>query len=280
MQSVLGATLTSAALAGVLVLAVAPAVAQQSAVYSERDLVHPVYGRSGMVATEEAAATRIGLEVLQRGGNAVDAAASVAFALAVTLPSAGNLGGGGFMLVHDAHSGETVAIDYREKAGGNAFRDMFLDAAGEADPEKSRYSGLAVGVPGTVAGMALALERFGTISLADALAPAIELAERGITVSEELAASLEGARDRLQKWPSSAKIFYQVGGQAYQPGETLVQRDLAAAFRLIAQQGPQAVYGGPIGQKIVAAVARAGGNLTIADFRNYAAVVRTPVRGD
>ena len=152
-----------------------------------------------MVATQEATATRIGLEVLQHGGNAVDAAVTVGFALAVTLPRAGNLGGGGFMLVHDAASGDTVAIDYREKAGGNAFRDMFLDEKGEADPEKSRYSGLAVGVPGTVAGMALALERYGTISLAEALAPAIELAEQGIIVSEDLAASLDGAGDRLRQ---------------------------------------------------------------------------------
>ena len=172
------------------------AQAQQDAIYSERDLIHPVHGRHGMVATQEATATRIGLEVLQHGGNAVDAAVTVGFALAVTLPRAGNLGGGGFMLVHDAASGDTVAIDYREKAGGNAFRDMFLDEQGEADPEKSRYSGLAVGVPGTVAGLALALERYGTISLAQALAPAIRLAEQGIIVSEDLAASLDGAGDR------------------------------------------------------------------------------------
>jgi gamma-glutamyltranspeptidase/glutathione hydrolase len=217
---------------------------------------------------------------LQHGGNAVDAAVTVGFALAVTLPQAGNLGGGGFMLVHDAASGDTVAIDYREKAGGNAVRDMFLDDNGEADPEKSRYSGLAVGVPGTVAGLALALERYGTISLAQALAPAIELAERGITVSEDLAASLEGVGDRLRKWPSSAKIFFTVGGAPYQPGETLVQRDLALSLRLIAEQGPAALYRGPIGQKIVAAVARGGGNLTIADLRSYEPVVRAPVRGE
>jgi gamma-glutamyltranspeptidase/glutathione hydrolase len=267
-----------------LFLLLAPALAlaqvQQPAIYSERDLIHPVHGRHGMVATQEASATRIGLEVLQNGGNAVDAAVTVGFALAVTLPRAGNLGGGGFMLVHEAASGETVAIDYREKAGGNASRDMFLDEAGEADPEKSRYSGLAVGVPGTVAGLALALERFGTISLAEALAPAIALAEQGITVSEELASSLEGAADRLRQWPSSSKVFYKAGGAPYQPGETLVQRDLAASLRQIAEQGPQALYGGPIGQKIVAAVGRAGGNLTIADVRSYAAVVREPVRGE
>ncbi len=137
--------------------------AQPAAIYDELDRIHPVFAERGMVASQEASATRVGLEVLRNGGNAVDAAVAVAFALAVTLPSAGNLGGGGFMLVHDAASGETAAIDYREKAGAHAFRDMFLDAAGEADPERSRYSGLAVGVPGTVAGMALALERYGTM---------------------------------------------------------------------------------------------------------------------
>jgi gamma-glutamyltranspeptidase/glutathione hydrolase len=280
MKSLIGRGITSAIVAGLLIAVSAAAAAQQSAIYSERDLIHPVFGQNGMVATQEAEATRFGLEVLQSGGNAVDAAATVAFALAVTLPSAGNVGGGGFMIVHDATSGETVAIDYREKAGSNAFRDMFLDEAGEADPEKSRYSGLAVGVPGTVAGLALALERYGTISLAEALAPAIELAEQGISVSEDLAESLEGTSERLQKWPSSTRIFYKAGGAPYQPGDTLVQRDLATSLRLIAAQGPKAVYGGPIGQKIVAEVARAGGHLTIDDFRNYEAVVRKPVRGD
>jgi gamma-glutamyltranspeptidase / glutathione hydrolase len=280
MKPVISAALASAMFLALLLVASAAAVAQQSPIYSERDLVHPVYGQNGMVATQEAEATRIGLGVLRNGGNAVDAAVTVAFALAVTLPRAGNLGGGGFMIVHDAASGETVAIDYREKAGGKAFRDMFLDEAGEADPEKSRYSGLAVGVPGSVAGLALALERYGTISLAEALAPAIELAEQGISVSEDLAASLAGMRDRLEKRPSSTRIFYKAGGAPYRPGDTLVQRDLAASLRLIAEQGPKAVYGGPIGEKIVAEVARAGGHLTIDDFRDYEAVVRKPVRGD
>jgi gamma-glutamyltranspeptidase/glutathione hydrolase len=157
---------------------------------------------------------------------------------------------------------------------------MFLDQAGEADPEKSRYSGLAVGVPGTVAGMALALERYGTISLADALEPAIELAEQGITVSADLAASLEGVSDRLRKWPSSSRVFYKAGGAPYRPGEMLVQSDLGESLWLLAQQGPGALYGGAIGRQIVAEVTRAGGNLTIADLRSYAAVVRAPVRGD
>ena len=270
----------SAVVAGLLGAAPGSGLAQQTAIYSDRDLVHPVYGQSGMVATQEETATRIGLEVLQNGGNAVDAAATVAFVLAVTLPRAGNLGGGGFMVVHDAASGETVAIDYREKSGANAFRDMFLDEAGEADPEKSRYSGLAVGVPGTVAGMALALERYGTISLAEALEPALELAGRGIAVTPDLADSLNDSKERLQRWPSSAAIFYKDGGVPYEPGEILVQRDLASSLRLIAEQGQGAFYGGPIGEKIVAAVRRAGGHLSLDDFRGYEAVVRAPVQGD
>ncbi|MGH6921740.1 MAG: gamma-glutamyltransferase family protein, partial [Geminicoccaceae bacterium] len=264
-----------------LVLApiLAPAQAQDLEIYSGRDRVHPVYGTQGMVATQEAEATRAGLEVLRNGGNAVDAAATVAFALAVTLPEAGNIGGGGFMVIFDADSGETVAIDYREISGGAAFRDMYLDEDGEADPEKSRYSGLAVGVPGTVAGMVLALAQFGTISLAEALAPAIALAEQGITVTPDLAQSLESSADELQKWPSSTKIFYKAGGELYQPGEILVQADLAESLKLLAADGPAAFYGGPIGEKIVAEVARAGGHLTMDDFAAYQAVLREPVRG-
>ena len=142
------------------------------------------------------------------------------------------------MVIYDADQGETVAIDYREMAGAAAFRDMYLDEQGEADPEKSRYSGLAVGVPGTVAGMALALEKFGTISLAEALQPAIELAEEGITVTPALAESLQASAEELQKWPSSAKVFFKDGGAPYQPGEILVQTDLANAMKLIAERGP------------------------------------------
>ena len=263
-----------------VVLACLPAFAWAApAGDSERAIVHPVHGRHGMVASQEASATRVGLEVLEHGGNAVDAAVSVAFALAVTLPSAGNLGGGGFMLVHDAASGDTVAIDYREKAGSNAFRDMFLDEQGNADTERSRESGLAVGVPGTVAGMALALERYGTITLKEALAPAIRLAEQGIAVSPELAASLEDASERLRRWPSSAAIFYHPDGTPYAAGETLVQQDLANSLRTIAAQGPSGFYDGPVARAIVAAVESAGGHLTLDDLEAYRAVARAPVAG-
>jgi gamma-glutamyltranspeptidase / glutathione hydrolase len=262
-----------------LLLASPLAVAQQQLAISDLDRVHPVYGTQGMVATQEELATGAGLGVLQKGGNAVDAAATIAFVLAVTLPQAGNLGGGGFMVVYDADSGETVAIDYREMSGAAAFRDMYLDQQGEADPEKSRYSGLAVGVPGTVAGMALALEKFGTISLAEALEPAIALAQSGITVTPDLAQSLQSSAEELQQWPSSTKVFFKNGTEPYQPGDTLVQADLAESMKLLASAGPAAFYGGPIGEKIVAEVSRAGGHLTIDDFEAYEAVLREPVRG-
>jgi len=154
---------------------------------------------------------------------------------------------------------------------------MYLDDQGEADPQKSRYSGLAVGVPGTVAGMALALERYGSISLAEALAPAIALAEDGIEVTTDLSESLKGLIERLQKWPSSSEVFYKEGGAAYEPGETLVQSDLAASMKLIAENGPSAFYEGPIAEGIVAAVDTAGGHLTIDDFKTYEAKLREPV---
>jgi gamma-glutamyltranspeptidase/glutathione hydrolase len=267
-------------LVGFFALVPALGLAQEpAAIFSNMDRVHPVYAAHGMVATQQATASRIGLEVLKNGGNAVDAAATIALTLAVTLPRAGNLGGGGFMIVHDAKTGETVAIDYREKAGGAAFRDMYLDDQGNADPQKSRFSGLAVGVPGTVAGVALALEKYGTISLARALAPAIKLAEEGIVVTPDLADSLKGRSKRLQRWEASKKIFYKPDGGFFEPGDVLVQEDLAQSLRLIAEQGPKAFYDGPIAEKIVAAVDAAGGNLTMADLRGYRAVIREPVRG-
>lgn len=263
----------------VTAMAALPAVAQEAAIFSGDDLIHPVWAKNGMVATQEAVATRIGVDVLEAGGNAVDAAAAVALALAVTLPRAGNLGGGGFMVVHDAESGETVAIDYREMSPAAGHRDMFLGDDGNADSQLSRFHGLAVGVPGTLAGIELALERYGTMTLAEVLAPAIELAEEGLTVTADLADSLKGLEDRLKAWPSSEKVFYKEGGSFYEPGDTLVQADLAASLRLIAEQGTDAFYSGPIGEKIVAAVQEAGGVMTMEDLAVYEAKVREPVTG-
>jgi gamma-glutamyltranspeptidase/glutathione hydrolase len=268
-----------AALALFGALAGAPAHAQDAAIYSALDRVHPVWAENGMVASQEALATKIGVDILKVGGNAVDAAVAVGFALAVTLPQAGNLGGGGFMIVHDAKSGETVAIDYREKAPAGASRDMFLDAAGNADSDLSQKSALAIGVPGTVAGLALALERYGTISLDRAIAPALALAEGGIVVTPGLSESLKANEEELKDWPSSAKIFFKPDGAAYEPGEKLVQADLARSLREIAAKGPDAFYKGDVARRIADGVKKAGGLITTEDLAGYQAVVREPVRG-
>ncbi|MBV9076651.1 MAG: gamma-glutamyltransferase [Methylobacteriaceae bacterium] len=239
----------------------------------------PVLARNGMVSSQEKRATEAGVEVLRAGGNAVDAAVAVGFALAVTLPKAGNLGGGGFMLVHLARTGETVAIDYRETAPAAATRDMFLDAKGEPDPAKSRDTGLSVGVPGTVAGLALALERHGSgrFTLADLIRPAERLARDGIPVEDDLADSLPGA-GRLGRYPSTRAVFYR-GDAPLGPGDRLVQADLAATLRRIAEAGPAGFYQGETASRLVAAVRGAGGVMTEADLAGYRPLLRTPVRG-
>jgi gamma-glutamyltranspeptidase/glutathione hydrolase len=279
------AAVTLALCALIAPLTLSPALAQHADIYSPLDRVHPVYAASGMVASQEALATEVGVDVLKAGGNAVDAAVAVGFALAVTLPSAGNLGGGGFMLVHMAGdddaggSGETIAIDYRETAPAAATRDMFLDADGEADPELSRFASLAIGVPGTVAGLALALERYGTMPLAQVMAPAIRLAEEGFPVSAELSQSLKGAAERLTRWPSTAAVFYKPEGAAYEPGEVLRQPELAQSLRAIASKGPAAFYKGEIAEKIADEMERSGGLITLADLAAYEAKLRAPVGG-
>ena len=257
----------------------AAASAQDVAILSERDIFHPVQARHGMVATQEERATRIGVDILAAGGNAVDAAVAVGFALAVTLPRAGNLGGGGFMLVHRATGGETVAIDYRETAPARAARDMFLDASGEVDTRRARFSHLSVGVPGTVAGLALALERYGSMALARVLAPAIALAREGIVVDAALARALERRRERLARNPAAAHIFLRPDGSAPRAGDRLVQADLAWSLEQIAAGGADAFYRGAIAERIAADMAANGGLIDGDDLAAYRARVRATVRG-
>jgi len=254
-------------------------VAQDVPIYSPRDIFHPVIAENGMVSSQERYATEAGLAVLKEGGNAIDAAVTMGFTMAVTLPSAGNIGGGGFMLVHLADENQTIAIDYREKAPQAATRDMFLDETGDVDPEKSRHSYLAVGVPGTVAGLTMALEKYGTISLAQALQPAIELAENGFPVSEYLHRSLVAVKERMQAYPASMTIFYKPGGEPYEIGETLVQTDLAQSLRLIAREGSKAFYHGAIADAIVTEMAANDGLISKADLAEYQPVIREPIRG-
>jgi gamma-glutamyltranspeptidase/glutathione hydrolase len=220
-----------------------------------------IRGHNAMVVAQERIATRIGVEILDRGGNAVDAAVAVGFALAVTYPRAGNIGGGGFMVIHLAHDNRDVAIDYRETAPAAATPTMFLDAQGNPDPAKSRDSGLAVGVPGTVAGLALAHQKYGSgrLSLAELLRPAIRLAEQGFRVQDDLADSMPRAVRRLARWPSTAGIFLKNGGRPLEAGDRLIQYDLADTLKAIANSGPDGFYRGTVAQKIADAVTKAGG---------------------
>jgi gamma-glutamyltranspeptidase/glutathione hydrolase len=257
---------------------VQPALAEL-AFYSARDRIHPVVARNGMVASQEALASQVGLDILKQGGNAVDAAVAVGFALAVTLPQAGNLGGGGFMLVHHAARKQTEALDFRETAPSAARRDLYLNEKGEVDEDRIRYSHQAAGTPGTVAGLALAHQRHGRLSWKQLVEPAIRLAERGIPVSPELAQSLQEARQRMTPWPASMKVFFKADGAPYQPGERLVQSDLATSLGLIAEQGAQAFYEGAIAQKLVADMQAHRGLIHLDDLKNYRAVVRNPVQG-
>jgi gamma-glutamyltranspeptidase / glutathione hydrolase len=242
----------------------------------------PVAAKDGMVVAEEARASRIGVEILQRGGNAVDAAVAVGFALAVTLPNAGNLGGGGFMLVRIARENKIAAIDYRETAPAGVKTDIFLNWLGEADPKKSRDEGLAVGVPGTISGLALAHQKYGSgkFTLAELIAPAIKLAREGIFVDAELAASLARSKPVLERWPSTASIFLRTDGSVPRVGELLVQRDLADTLEEIAERGPRTFYDGRIAGQIAASVQAAGGVLTREDLARYQAVERAPVAGN
>ena len=271
-----------------LVLASAFAHAQVAPV-SRAPAIPPataIHAHNGIVVAQESRAARIGVEILDRGGNAVDAAVAVGFALAVTYPRAGNIGGGGFMVIHLAKNDRNldnrdISIDYRETAPAAATENMFLDAKGEPDPAKSRDSGLAIGVPGTVAGLALAQQKYGSgkLSLADLIAPAIDLARKGFPVEDDTADSLPNARERLARWPSAARIFLKDGGQPLQERDRLIQFDLADTLQAIAKEGPRAFYQGRTATQIAAAVLKAGGIMTKDDLAAYRAVERAVVRG-
>ncbi len=262
--------------------ALTPAHAQRALQFPP---VQPVTARHGMVVTQETRASLIGAEVLRRGGNAVDAAVAVGFAMAVTYPRAGNIGGGGFMVIHLAgtkqQSARQIAIDYRETAPAATTRETFLNTAGQADPAKSREHGLGIGVPGTVAGLTLALEKYGSgkFELSQLIAPAIDLARKGYKVGDEFEDTGRSSIARMAKWPSTAKLFLRPDGSLIARGTLLVQSDLAATLEAISKQGPRAFYEGPVADKISAAVRAAGGLMTSDDLKNYKAVERPVLRG-
>ncbi len=239
----------------------------------------PVYARHGMVVSEDRIASEVGMEVLRKGGNAVDAAVATAFALAVVNPEAGNIGGGGFMIIK-LSDGTTTAIDYREKAPMAAHKAMFLDENGNLIKGLNHRSYLAVGVPGTVAGLTLALEKFGTVALAELMKPAVTLAERGFTVPHYMGRHFRIFADEFQKYPASANVFFKADGQPYQAGDLFVQKDLAATLRRISKQGREGFYSGKTAEFIERDMAANGGLITKKDLAAYQAVVRTPITVD
>lgn len=257
---------------------VSPAFSQ-APILRDQGIVHPVVASNGMVATQHHLASDVGARILRQGGNAVDAAVAVGFSLAVVLPRAGNLGGGGFMLLHLAKENKTLAIDYREMAPAAAHRDLFLNADGEVDSKKSRFSHAAAGVPGTVAGLLHVLERYGSMSLEEVIQPAIELASQGFSVTYDLSQKLQ-AYQHLKNNPATLKAYYKAGGMPYQQGDQLIQADLAWSLEQIKQAGASAFYEGGIARRILAEMQREGGLITARDLKNYRVIERPVVQGD
>jgi len=236
----------------------------------------PVRARHGMVVSRERHATEAGLKILQAGGNAIDAAVAVGFALAVTHPSAGNIGGGGFMLIRLA-DGRTTFIDFRERAPGAASRDMYLDANGKAT-EDSTVGYRASGVPGTVRGLEYASKKYGKKSWADLVAPAVDLASKGFELSYAQAQGLKSSARGLSRFPESNRIFLK-GGKFYEPGETLMQPELGRTLDRIAKQGSKDFYEGETASLLAKDMKEHGGLITLEDLKQYAAIERKPMTG-
>lgn len=279
---------TIALVFAVVVAFVAPAAAQDyRSTYTPAaaDTIRSIVAEHGMVVTQEKISARIGADILRQGGNAIDAAVATGFAMAVTYPRAGNIGGGGFMVIHLRERGQEmaqdIAIDYRETAPAATTQEIFLGSDGKPDNAKSRDSALSIGVPGTVAGLALALEKYGSgkFTLAQLMQPAIALARDGFVLTDDMADTLPAIYRRLARWPASVKIFSRADGTSLRQDDTLIQTDLAATLTAIAEQGPRGFYQGPVAEKLANAVRDAGGIMTADDLKSYQAIIRTPVRG-
>ena len=237
---------------------------------------HEFVGRKLAIASQGKHSSRIGRDIYAAGGNAVDVATALSFALAVERPQSTGLGGGGFMLIYMAKQGKIYALDFREKAPQQATRDMFLDSQRTVIPQKSRQGAAAVAVPGFVAGVLAAQERFGRLTRSKVIKPAVRLAEQGYVVYEHLATALQKKQKLLANDSNAAQIFLKADGTPYRGGETLQQPQLAATLRAIAARGENAFYRGEVASSIVTATQ---GNITLHDLASYHIVWRPPVRG-
>jgi len=241
-------------------------------------IVHPAVSNSGMVVSQHYLATEVGKTILDQGGNAIDASVAVAFALAVVLPRAGNIGGGGFLVLHNAEKNKNYALDYREMAPAAADRDMYLNEDGSLNKSTSRLGYLAGGIPGTVAGMWEAHQKFGSMPWEDLLKPAIKLAQAGFKVSPFMADSINRAHSSMKDYPSTVKIFFPEF--PLKPNHNLVQKDLAATLKRIAQNGKDGFYKGKTAKMFAAAMKKNNGLITEDDLKNYKAVWREPLVGN
>jgi len=238
----------------------------------------PVTAEHGMVVTAQHLATQVGIDILKQGGNAVDAAVAVGYALAVVHPCCGNIGGGGFMLIHLA-GGTNTFLNFREKASLKASRDMYLDQQGNVIPGASTDTYLAVGVPGTVLGLDTALQRYGTMNREQVMAPAIRLARAGFVLTDGDVAILNRRQEKLSREPNVEAIFFN-NGKPHRAGDRLVQEDLAHSLELIEKHGPKAFYDGPIAKAVVEASEANGGLLSVDDFNSYNVEWQEPVSCD
>ncbi len=238
----------------------------------------PVSSRNGMVVSVSSYATEVGVNILKRGGNAIDAAAAVGFALAVTYPSAGNIGGGGFMVIHLA-DGKNVTIDYREKAPLSAYRDMYLDKDSNFVPELSQQGATSSGVPGSVAGLIYAQKKYGKLPLSSIIQPAIDLAKNGWRLNPRDARYFNGAIPVFQKYPSTAKIFLKDSSSTYNEGDLFTQPELAHTLERIRDEGRDGFYKGITAELIVKQIKSMGGFITADDLEKYEPVEREPVTG-
>jgi gamma-glutamyltranspeptidase/glutathione hydrolase len=239
-----------------------------------------VVGKNGMVVSVDEFASLVGIDILKKGGNAVDAAVAVGFALAVTFPAAGNIGGGGFMIIRFPDTEEAVALDFREIAPGKATPDMYLDEKRNYVKERSLFGHLAVGVPGTVKGFELAMEKYGNLKWEDVIEPAVELAEKGFKLNKRRADSFNRLNQRFKQGTKEFfRIFSKPDGSEFKEGDIFIQKDLARSLRLIAEDGSQAFYRGQIAELIAQDMKKHGGLITKEDLGKYEAFVRKPVTG-
>jgi gamma-glutamyltranspeptidase/glutathione hydrolase len=239
-----------------------------------------VVGTNGMVVSVDEYASQVGIDILKKGGNAVDTAVAVGFALAVTYPSAGNIGGGGFMIIRSPDTGEAVALDFREMAPGKATADMYLDEMGNYAEERSLYGHLAVGVPGTVKGFELAIEKYGSLEWEDVIKPAIKLAEKGFELNKRRADSFNRLNKRFKQGTKEFfRVFSKPDGSEFKEGDIFIQKDLASSLKLIAEHGSQAFYEGQIAELIAQDMKKHGGFIAKEDLEKYKAFVRKPVAG-